>query len=218
MSNLTIPEALAKHPQVGSAAKLLWAELMARAKKGEPVETNLGDFGLGLALGGDDTIAALTKLEDYGFAQRIEESGGKLTELVDGQKVKLSLLLTVETLPILPLDEQSVAQRRYGASDDDPHYDKVKIGMRVFTGKVSKFMEEWWLSIDVKEGREDRTVVSNMSLPTLQDAWKWFDDFLESPDLDAQIAAAMEVSKLAEAADSKGIDEQLEDEAEEDVE
>jgi hypothetical protein len=178
MSSLSIPEPIAKHPHIGSSGKMLWAELMSRAKKGDVVETSLNDFEIQLALGGDDIIECLKKLQLHGYALINEEAGGKLTDMVEGQKVILSLVITVETLPVLPMDEASIALRRFGESDDDHHYDQIKIGKRVFTGKVDQFMSEWWLTLRVKEGAEERDLVTKMTFQTLAEAWKFFDEYL----------------------------------------
>ena len=187
MASLSIPEAVAENFHITSAAKLAYAEMFSRLKKGERPNCEIHDIGLAIALGGDDLIDALRSLEKNLYA-RLDESKGKLDDLIPEQMVRLSAVIVVEVQDRTSRDPESVDKRRYTGLNE-AFWDEIQIGRTVYRGTVSKMMTEHQLSIvatrytrKVTGGwdEEERVLVSFMPLGSLRKAWDWFDGYIEN--------------------------------------
>lgn len=136
MPNLSIPEAVAENSSISSAAKLAYAETFARLKKGERPHMHISDIGLAIALGGDDLITALRSLEDNGYA-RIDETIGKLDDLVPDQDVRLTAVIVVEVVHRIAMDTVSIFNRRFKAPNE-AYWDERQIGRTVYRASSAK--------------------------------------------------------------------------------
>jgi hypothetical protein len=189
LANLTVPEAIAGHSGLTSNAKLAFAELFSRLKKGERPEVGLNDIGMQITLGGDCLLDAVRNLHEKGYAF-LDEEIDSLEDLIPGQKVRLSPRIHIEVMPYVPADEGDVALRRFGGLGDKPFWDEVKKGRVLFRATVSGWMGEFSLDVDRRTFPQDAaspldyeefTLVQNKPFPTLKAAWDWFDELMQDP-------------------------------------
>lgn len=184
MANLTIPKAVAENPSLKPGAKLVWAALLTDAKNGVRAENPLGAYRQRAAIGEADIIEALRSLQTHGYAIVDESTGGSLEDFVEEQTVRVSIKVTVETLPILPLDEDSVRKRRY--EGDKINEDKVKIGTTIYHAVAKAMMTDWSLTL-YRKHRDDKTpsrLVRDFDFTSLRELWNWVDAFLASESKD----------------------------------
>lgn len=177
MANLSIPSAVAEHVGLTAAAKLTYADLLSRIKKGEQVDTGLYDMGIAVALGGDDDrpklLDALRNLEDFGFA-RIDETVNPLEHVVSDQQVRLTAMVMVEVRPRLDPEKQD--ERRYSGGLNEKFWDEAQVGRTIYRGDVTRVLADWVFNLKAKDDEGERVIHEDMGFPSLGAAWEFFDE------------------------------------------
>ena len=176
MANLSIPSAVAEHRDLTATAKLTYADLLNRIKKGEQVDTGLYDMGIAVALGGDDDrptlIQALRNLEECGFA-RIDESVNPLEDVVNDQQVRLTAMVMVEVRP--RLDPEKRDERRYYGKDEK-FWDEEQVGRTIYRGVVKRILADFFFEMTARDDEGERVLHEDMMFPSLGAAWEFFDE------------------------------------------
>ncbi len=201
MGALSIPEAIAENSHLSSDAKITFAELFARIKKGERPHVGLSDIGMQIALGGGNLLEAIRNLHavEYAF---LDESVDSLEDLIPGQNVRISPRIHIEVLPNVSSLDEDIAHRRFYGIDDKHFWDEAKRGRILFKASASRWMAEYELTIKrfdypadaVKHGdATEYLICDGKPFASLNAAWAWFDEFMAgSPEIDEPPVAAEE--------------------------
>lgn len=180
MAAQSIPETIAAHTKITPAGKLTFSDLFSCVRKGEQPTMSLGAAALTVGLVGEgEYVAGIRSLEKNGYAS-IDETFGKLEDVIRDQEVRIGVRLVVEVQPLAPMDDASIEERRYWPEDNKPAWDIVKIGRMVYRANVSRFMTEYSLSVRARHGDavDQTTLIEGRPFPSMKDAWDWFDEWM----------------------------------------